>query len=431
MRNIGIIILVIGSLFGLVFIQYHLLKVGILLEKRQFDLKIKNVLEEVSQQVDDNVVIRRNLARMYNTSVEELRSPEYLLPKMLKDSLDYLFEQELQRANLQLQYTYQMLELHTEQILVPTEAKTNLPSNSEIFKKRLWGRVASECRCQPLLELRVDHVLNYLFRQLAYLIVPSVLFILLLLACLFLLLNNLSRQRKLGKIKNDFINNLTHELKTPVFSISLMNKILTEAVKSGKKEKALEFIQLIDKENEQLKKHIEKVLELASWENGRLQLQFQMMDIHQLLQELVGQFSVKVQQQGGQLRAEFKAVKSQLNVDPDHFRNAVQNVLENALKYNDKTPDILLQTSNEARFLVLKIADNGVGIQAEDQKQIFEKFYRVSQGDVHQVKGFGLGLSYVKQIIEAHGGEVSVKSKPQKGTEFFIKIPIHDSPVSF
>lgn len=426
MKNIGIVILVVGSLLGLVFIQYHLLKVGILLEKQRFDVKVRGMLEEVSERIDENEVIRQNLTRLYTTPVEDLRSPEYLLPKMLQDSLEQLFREELIRADLQLKYTYQLEELHTDKVLVPAKPSNYTNATYERYKKYLLGRVAVDCRCQPVLEFRVEHVLNYLYRRLAYLIVPSVLFILLLLGCLFLLIYNLNRQRQLDRVKNDFINNLTHELKTPVFSISLITKVLRKAINHGRKEKAETYIQLIDKENEQLKQHIEKVLELASLESGKYELQRQPSDLHALLRELIAQFAIKLDQRQGRILEQFEAIKSQLMIDPVHFRNAILNILENALKYNDKVPEIIVRTRTDPAHFVLSIHDNGVGIPVEDQKHIFDKFYRVSQGNIHAVKGFGLGLSYVKQIIEAHGGSITVSSKPGKGTEFRVEIPLKE-----
>lgn len=424
MRNTGMIILVIGSLLGLMLIQYHLLKVGILLEKKRFDLKVSSVLEEVSRKVDASEVVRQQLTRMYNTPVETLRSPEYLLPRMLKDSLEQFIQEELSRAGLQLKYNYRLLELNTDNVLAESQSMQGLSPNYEQYHKQLHGRVATDCHCQPLLELRVDHLLNYLMRQLAYLIVPSIFCILLLLGCLFLLIFNLNKQIKLDQIKNDFINNLTHELKTPVFSISLITKVLREAVNKGNKNKVIEFIDLVDKENEQLKQHVDKVLELASLESGKYQLQRQSTDLHQLLKELTTQMAHKVNHKKGKIVEHFEAISSNLKIDPVHFRNAVLNILENALKYNTKPPEITIKTYSDAEYFILSIIDNGIGISAEDQKRVFEKFYRVSQGNLHPVKGFGLGLSYVKQIIEAHGGGISVRSKPGEGTGFKIKIPL-------
>lgn len=423
MKNIGIVILVIGSLLGLVFIQYHLLKVGILLEKNRFEFKVKTLLEKVSYRIDENEVIRQHLTRMYTAPVENLRSPEYLLPKMLQDSLEQLFREELFQADMDFKYTYRLLELNTDNVLAETEPVGKMTPNFEVYKKQLRGRVAAECRCQPVLEFRVDHLLNYLLGQLAYLIVPSMLFIFLLLGCLFLLIFNLNKQRKLDQIKNTFINNLTHELKTPVFSISLITKVLREAIEKGRKEKATDFIQLIEKENEQLKQHIDKVLELATLESGKYELQRQSTDLHELLKEMTGQLALKVNQKRGKIIQRFEALSPILKIDPIHFRSAILNILENALKYNDKAPEITIRTDNETEYFVLSIQDNGIGISIEEQKRIFEKFYRVSQGDLHQVKGFGLGLSYVKQIVEAHGGKISVRSKPGKGTGFKISIP--------
>ena len=215
-------------------------------------------------------------------------------------------------------------------------------------------------------------------------------------------------------------------MKTPVFSISLISKVMKEAVRSGNLKKLKEHIGLIEKENEQLKGHIDKVLELASMEGGRYELDRKLVNVEAVLQEVVDQFTIKVQQKKGNLSLEFSAESDTANIDVHHFKSAVINLLENAIKYNQQEPVIHVETRSNGEQLFVTIQDNGIGIAPEDQKRIFDKFYRVSSGDLHSIKGFGLGLSYVKQIINAHGGSVAVNSKIGEGSRFMIRLPLQN-----
>ena len=343
---------------------------------------------------------------------------------MLYDSIENFLSDQLRIKGLNVGFTFALGESRTNQTLVASNGFEKEQFTYDTYQKFLRGKTSLECRCQPFLILKVDNLLNFLLRRLAFLILPSLMFILLLVVSLLILIVSLNRQKKLDEVKNDFINNLTHELKTPVFSISLISKVMKEAIRAGKTEKLTEHIALIEKENQQMKGHIDKVLELASLESGTYQIQPQPVDAHELLKDVIGQFLIKVESKEGQIIENLKAVSSQIQLDAHHFKNAVINLLENAIKYNDQKPQITISTESAAQQFVLQIRDNGIGIAPEDQKRIFDKFYRVSTGDLHPVKGFGLGLSYVKQIIAAHGGSIVVNSKVGEGSNFLIQLPL-------
>ena len=234
----------------------------------------------------------------------------------------------------------------------------------------------------------------------------------------------MNRQKKLLAIKNDFINNLTHELKTPVFSISLLTKVFEERLKQKETDKLENYLNLLEIENQKLKGHIDKVLELASLENGKYSLQKEVCDFHEIINEAVSTFSLKIESAQGQLSKNFQSVKSQLLVDRDHFKNVIQNLLDNAIKYSKEQPSIAISTQSTSDKLSIAISDKGIGIAPEHHKQLFEKFYRVTTGNLHTIKGFGLGLSYVKYIVEAHGGSIRVQSKQHEGATFIMEFPI-------
>ena len=260
--------------------------------------------------------------------------------------------------------------------------------------------------------------------ELDYLIIPSIFCLLVLLICFWLLVNILQKEQKLNAVKNDFINNLTHELKTPSFSISLSSKLARDNLRKGQYNKVAEFLQIIENENDKLKLHADKVLELASLENPRRQLQKEKSDLHILITEVAGGYLQKIKDRDGEIRIELKANDFILNIDKTHFKNALGNLIDNALKYGGEKPFIDIVSMTEKKVLLIKIKDNGPGVPIADQKYIFDKFYRIPSAGNSHVKGFGLGLNYVKQVVEAHGGKVSVESKIGEGSVFIIRLPL-------
>ncbi len=277
---------------------------------------------------------------------------------------------------------------------------------------------------EKTLHIDIENLFTYLLAELDYLVVPSVLCLLALLISLALLIHILQREQKLNSIKNDFINNLTHELKTPIFSISLSNKMAKENLTKSNYEKVIEFLSIIENENNKLKTHTEKVLELASLENPNHQLQKEDTDLHILLNEVANEFSQKIKTKNGHLEMQLNASHFNLKADKNHFKNTIYNLLDNALKYGKEKPTIKIISKNEKQLFILKIKDNGPGISAADQKYIFDKFYRIPTNNAQHVKGFGLGLNYVKQVVKAHGGKVGVESKIGEGAVFIVRLPL-------
>jgi len=289
----------------------------------------------------------------------------------------------------------------------------------------LTGNIAKKCNCQLLLRLQVKNTFEYLLSKLQQLIIPSILFFLLLTACCIWLLSSINKQRKLATVKNDFINNLTHELKTPVFSVSLAGKMLEQYLKDFPTEKPKEYLRLIRAENEKMKGHIDAVLELASLESGKYIMDKTEVEIDAFLAEITQIYQTEFTGENQILETSFNAKNTFLQIDKTHFKNVIKNLIENAKKYNNKEKlQIKISTQSIDNSLLIKIKDHGKGISKEHQKHIFEKFYRVREGDLHEVKGFGLGLSYVQQVVEAHGGKITVESAPEEHSTFTIKIPI-------
>jgi two-component system phosphate regulon sensor histidine kinase PhoR len=236
--------------------------------------------------------------------------------------------------------------------------------------------------------------------------------------------NSLLTQKKLSNIKNDFINNMTHELKTPVSTISLALEVIKDKEINKSPEKTERYLNIITEENRRLGTQIEKVLQIAKLEKGDLSLNFEPIDINEVLDQVVKNQSVQMEQFGVKLNLDLQAEETNISADRVHLTNIIFNLMDNAIKYSKEKPEITIATSNTEKGLLLKISDKGIGIPKDQLSKIFEKFYRVPKGDLHDVKGFGLGLSYVKNMVEMHNGTISVNSKIDEGTDFSVLLPL-------
>lgn len=231
------------------------------------------------------------------------------------------------------------------------------------------------------------------------------------------------RQKRLSEVKTDFINNMTHELKTPISTIGLSSEMILQTDPEKDATKIQKYASLIYKENKRLENQVERVLNIAKLDKHEITLKKEAFNIHEFLQEVKDNFDFSQSEQGGDVLLSLNAGRATIQVDPVHISNVIHNLIDNAIKYCTKTPEIKITSSTEKNFLILRIEDNGIGIRREDLKMIFDKFYRVPTGNLHDVKGFGLGLYYVKLIIEEHSGSISAKSIPEKGTTFTIRLP--------
>lgn len=232
------------------------------------------------------------------------------------------------------------------------------------------------------------------------------------------------RQKKISDIRNDFINNMTHEFKTPIATISLAADTVTNPAIIGDAEKVRHYADVIRRENRRMNDQVEKVLELALAERNELRLEKETISLTDLLSHAVQSMSLQVNAKNGKISFETKTELPSVKADTFHLERAITNLLDNAIKYAVAPPEIKVEASLVNGNIRVEISDNGIGIAEEEQGRIFDRFYRVSTGNRHDVKGFGLGLSYVKTIVEKHGGTISVQSKPGKGSRFIVSLPV-------
>lgn len=236
-------------------------------------------------------------------------------------------------------------------------------------------------------------------------------------------INIILRQKRLSEVKTDFINNMTHELKTPISTIGLSAEMIMRSDGTDK-DKLQQYASIIFKENKRLEHQVERVLNVAKMDKDKLSLKKESFDMHELLDEAKDNFEFNQTESGGVISLDLKAQPHEIFVDPVHLSNVVYNLMDNAVKYCQQTPHVTIKTSTDKRWFTLEVTDNGIGMKREDVKMIFDKFYRVPTGNQHDVKGFGLGLYYVKLIIEEHGGQIFVKSAQGKGSTFTVRLPL-------
>lgn len=230
------------------------------------------------------------------------------------------------------------------------------------------------------------------------------------------------KQRRLSEIQKDFINNMTHEFKTPISTIAISTQVLKDPGIVQFPERLLNYATIIENENHRLKQQVERVLQMARLEKEDLGLKKETLDFHNLIHEAVKNKSFQTAHVSIQLKLE--ATPSTVSLDNLHLVNVIYNLMDNAIKYNNRNPEIQISTRINNRMLQIEIQDNGIGIHKDNLKKIFNRFYRVPTGNLHDVKGFGLGLSYVKRIVEAHAGKITVASEPERGSLFTIQLPL-------
>jgi two-component system, OmpR family, phosphate regulon sensor histidine kinase PhoR len=254
-------------------------------------------------------------------------------------------------------------------------------------------------------------------------LLASVLFTGLILLCFAYTIHVIYRQKKVSEMKNDFINNMTHEFKTPIATISLAADAISSPMILQNPDKIKRFTDIIKQENRRMNGQVERVLQMALIDRNEFKLNIEQVDLHQLIRDAMANFSLQIESRQGHIVADLQAVETTLDGDPTHLANIIHNLLDNANKYSPQNPEVTIRTRDAGSGIELSISDQGIGISKEARKLIFDKFYRVHTGNVHDVKGFGLGLSYVKAIVTAHRGAIDVRSEVGKGSTFILTIP--------
>ncbi|UCC81080.1 MAG: HAMP domain-containing histidine kinase [Candidatus Zixiibacteriota bacterium] len=264
----------------------------------------------------------------------------------------------------------------------------------------------------------------FLLKKVGPLLGSTILFMMVVVACFVYTVRTMIYQKRFAGRLVDFINNMTHEFKTPISTISLAGEAIGKPEVVSDVEKVSRFNTVIRDETDRMKKQVDKILQMAILEKGDFKLEKTAIDVHQFLRKSVKSISLMVENHNGVISIDFKASNFMIEADRVHLSNVIHNILENAIKYSENAPEITISTANVKDEIIINIADNGPGIDPAAARMVFDKYYRVPTGNQHDVKGFGLGLSYVKLIIEAHGGRVGLESRPGTGTTVSIHLPL-------
>lgn len=275
----------------------------------------------------------------------------------------------------------------------------------------------------------IPNIKSFVFQSLRWRIITSIAFTIIILAAFYVTVRTMLRQKKLGEIKNDFINNMTHEFKTPIATISLAVDAMRNEKVIEDREKMGYFSSIIKEENQRMNRQVETILKASQLEKQEIDVNMKPVHVHEVIQDVVDNFTLQLEDKKGKVELQLNAQNDLVNADEVHFSNLVNNLVDNAVKYAKENipPLIRLTTQSNGKHFTMRIEDNGIGMNRDTVKRIFERFYRAHTGNVHNVKGFGLGLSYVKTMVEAHDGDIKAESTLGKGSTFTVDLPLKKS----
>ena len=336
--------------------------------------------------------------------------------------LDTIISNELRNRGIPLGYEYCVMNNDSNKMLMcscPDKKSEELMKSkfrTQLFPNDLFSK-------PNFLVISFPNSISYVLSSMWLMLAGSSLFTLIILFVFMYTIQVIIRQKKLSDIKSDFINNMTHEFKTPIATISLAADSLKNPKVIADADKMDYFTRIIREENKRMNAQVEHVLQMAQIEKGELRLRKEELNLHEIIQQAVDLIRIQVESREGSLTAELRSEKPVVMADALHLSNVIFNLLDNANKYSPEKPVIVISTDDFSDGVLVKVIDKGMGMTRETMKKIFEKFYRVPTGNIHNIKGFGLGLSYVKAIAEQHMGWIDVKSEPAKGSTFELFIP--------
>ena len=431
----AIFTLITLSILGVLFIQITWLQGLFLLSKNQLSEKINQtgiiVVSDIAKKMNSGLSFR--LPKRGTLSLEN----EYHMHKFEEPTVSDMYDSKEVDTKIQAAFKrfdigdlkYEFAIADKKGIIELKTKKFDDSFTDDINTMQVRLPIMPQDIMEPVgpfetLIIVVPNVRLYLLHSLQWIILGAVLFILVVLAAFFITTRSLLNQRKVNEIKNDFINNMTHELKTPLATISLA----VDALKSSKVQsdpKSVEYFStIIKEENVRMNKHVETILEAGQLDKKELELNKQKVDIHDLIHGVLDSFKLQLEEKPSSVNLDLRASIFEANVDEEHIIHVLSNLIDNAIKYSKDTIDILISTSNINNKIVIAIEDNGIGMSSDTSKRIFEKFYRAHSGNIHNVKSFGLGMSYVKWVGQIHKGNIKVQSELDHGTTIELSLPL-------
>ena len=433
-----IIFLASISLAGVLINQIFWVNKEILIQKKQIETQQKNLELEKAQfenlvtlslvNVRDKLIsLNDELTELYLEPVQQI-TPNYFVVSFYDTLnpiiLENLIVEQFNQYNVQQKFEYGIYDCFADSIifdryvdLSSSKKMSGKSTNPATFKWDHDGHYfgvffpdKKEIGTIQSLEMSESLVISTLVIFIVFLILSYSITIIL-------------KQKKLSEIKNDFINNMTHELKTPISTISISSEVLLSQSISEHPKKISEYAAIIKQENKRLELLVEKVLQTAQLSESEFTLQKEEGNIHEIIQKCVQSFGIIINSANGSLKTNFQATDPIIRMDKTHLINVISNLIDNAVKYSSNAPSIVIYSSNIDNGIKVIVEDKGKGMSKEECKLIFDQFYRVPTGSIHDVKGFGIGLFYVKRILSKHGGKIEVKSEINKGTKMIFWLP--------
>ena len=406
-------------------------------ELKTFAIRPANVPKAMILRTDKNSIAEAS------KSLQEIVRNRYVYERALLDEVVYKILYTASDKPLKERINFKLLdqdlrpELLNNGINIPYHLRVETADGREVYRCPEYSAEGEEyCYPQTLFQndptstkgvvkIHFPNMGSYIFSSIQFMI-PAVVFTIVLLLTFLFTIVVIFRQKRYTEIKNDFINNMTHELKTPIASISLAAQMMNDDSVTKSEQMTKHLSGVITDESKRLRFLVEKVLQMSMFDKKSIVFKKKELDLNEMIENIAQSFSLRVEHTGGKIYTEIEAVDSALFVDEVHFQNAITNLMDNAVKYRkpEEPLDIYIKTWNDKDRLCFSIQDTGQGIKKENVKKIFDKFYRVHTGNVHDVKGFGLGLAYVKKIINLHEGEIKCESELGKGTTFTVSLPV-------
>ena len=462
----SIIIIMTLSLIGVGVIQYFWIDRAVDLDEKNFNDKVTIALNNVKKRLINDAealaeqeyyegsklnesksiiekIMRDDLKNEQSSFDQIIKDLEYrssfmnpsdLLENINKDQLDKYLKSELESKNIDLHYEYGVYSNEYKSYFIEngsyiatigdTTKSSNVAAMNPLYKAEYKISLFDNEVTNPgHLNIYFPGKKRFLWSNVIGILISSILFTGLILFCFSYTIYVIFHQKKVSEMKTDFINNMTHEFKTPIATISLASdSILSPAILENK-DKVTRFINIIKQENKRMLSQVEKVLQMAQIEKENVELKFNAVNLHETIEDAVINAELKIQAKGGTIQTSLLSQNPIIEADQIHISSIINNLLDNAEKYTPEHPEIIISTRDVKGGIEFDVSDNGIGMTKDALKLIFEKFYRVHTGNVHDVKGFGLGLSYVKAMVDAHHGKIFVKSELGKGSIFTIYLP--------